>query len=450
MRKIVSLLCLLMLLMTMFTGAAMAEEKTKVVIWSNARHDYDLMAQKIDEFNATNTDNIEIVYEVYTDNYKQVAELGFDTGNGPDIFATGGGAWDLAMAGQALPLNGFMTDADYEYFDSDKNIVESVNMFDGKILSLPMSVSTVRLVYNKGIFEKAGIAKVPATFEEVAAAAKQITEKLSGEGIYGFAINLKSPASALGRTLDYMVEANNGIHYGYNFKTGRYEFDKDAEIVNFLHQMFVDGSMFPGCDQLDIDPLRTQFAAGRIGMYYSYSAAEPGVYKSQFPTEEKWDFGPLTNNGNPVGKQGVDAGKYWSISKDTQNPEAAWKVMQFLYGKDLLSAHYANGLSISMLDAVIGSVDMPEQIKEHALMAKQDTDAIWPAGPKGLTLEGENYYSVFAGYILGIPGYEDLAKLTDDLNTRYNAALDKGLADGTVTAYVFPNFDPMDPAGTMN
>ena len=102
-----------------------------------------------------------------------------------------------------------------------------------------------------------------------------------------------------------------------------------------------------------------------------------------------------------------------------------------------------------MLDDVINSVDVPAQVGEHPLMAKQDTDAIWPAGPKGLTLEGENYYSVFAGYILGIPGYEDLTKLCEDLNTRYNAALDKGLADGTVTAAVYPNFDPTDPTGTM-
>ena len=450
MKKIVSLLCLLAMLMSLFGTVAIANEKTKVVVWTNARHDYDYMSQKIDEFNATNTSNIEIVYEVYTDNYKQVAELGFDTGNGPDVFNTGAGVWDLALAGQALPLNDFLTDEDYAYFGGNKGIVESVNMFDGKILSLPMSISTVRLVYNKGILAKAGIEKVPTTFTEVVAAAKQITEKLSGDGIYGFAINLKSPASALGRTLDYMMEANYGIRYGYNFKTGRYEFDKVSDIPAFLHQMFADGSTFPGCDQLDIDPLRTQFAAGRIGMYYSYSAAEPGVYASQFPTEEKWDFAPLTTNGNPVGKQGVDAGKWWCINKDTKNPEAAWEVTKFLYSKDLLSGSYAAGLSISMLDDVINSVAVPAQVSEHPLMAKQDTDAIWPAGPKGLTLEGENYYSVFAGYILGIPGYEDLTKLCADLNTRYNAALDKGLADGTVTAAVYPNFDPMDPTGSMN
>ena len=56
---------------------------------------------------------------------------------------------------------------------------------------------------------------------------------------------------------------------------------------------------------------------------------------------------------------------------------------------------------------------------------------------------------MFAGHILGIPGYEDLDALTEDLNNRYNAALDKGLADGTVEANVYPEFDPMNPAASM-
>lgn len=39
--------------------------------------------------------------------------------------------------------------------------------------------------------------------------------------------------------------------------------------------------MLPGVESLDIDPLRAQFAEGKIGMYMSYSS-EPGVYKNQF------------------------------------------------------------------------------------------------------------------------------------------------------------------------
>ena len=45
--------------------------------------------------------------------------------------------------------------------------------------------------------------------------------------------------------------------------------------------------MLPGVESLDIDPLRAQFAAGKIGMYFNHSG-EPAVYQSQFPTKVNW------------------------------------------------------------------------------------------------------------------------------------------------------------------
>ena len=247
-----------------------------------------------------------------------------------------------------------------------------------------------------------------------------------------------------------MMQATYGLANGYNFATGRYEFDKVTDIVSFLGQMFRDGSTFPGCDQLDIDPLRTQFAAGRIGMYYSYTGAEYGVYTNQFPTDVKWDFGPLTGNGTRTGLQGADGGKWYSINKDTKVPDAAFEVLSYLESQDVLVGSYEQGLHISSIDAVIKNSEVPTAIQKHPLMAKQDTDSVWPLSPTNLVVEGENYYNVFAGYIMQIPGYEDLNALAADLNTRYNTALDKGIADGTVTPVVYPNFDPMNPTGSMN
>ncbi|MBP3523325.1 MAG: carbohydrate ABC transporter substrate-binding protein [Clostridia bacterium] len=451
MKRFLALLCVAALCLSAFAGLAVAEEKTKVVIWTNSRADYDYVLPCIEKFNETNESNIEIVYEVYSDNYQQVLELGFETGNGPDLYCTSGPVWsNVTYNGQGRPLNDMLTEEQYAFFGGEKAFVNTINMKDGDILSLPYSISTPRLVYNKDIFERAGIEKVPETFEEVIATAKTITEKLSGEGIYGFAINLKGPASALGRTLDYMMGPTAGLINGYNFKTGRYEFDKVTEIVAFLRQMFADGSAFPGCDQLDIDPLRTQFAAGRIGMYYSYTGAEYGVYTNQFVTDVDWDFGPLTGNGTRVGLQNADGGKWYAMSIDTKVPEAAFEVLSYLESLEVLSGSYEQGLHISMIDEVIKNSEVPAAIQAHPLMAKQETDGLYPIAPTGVAIEGEDYYNVFAGHILGIPGYEDLDALAQDLNARYNAALDKGIADGTVKEVVYPNFDPMNPAGSMN
>ena len=67
-RKMVSLFLALVMLLSMVSISAVAEEKTQVLVWTNARHDYDFFVDLINRYNAENDKNIEITMEVYTDN----------------------------------------------------------------------------------------------------------------------------------------------------------------------------------------------------------------------------------------------------------------------------------------------------------------------------------------------------------------------------------------------
>lgn len=425
-----------------------AHEKTVVTVWTDTRNDFDYMSQKVKEFNDA-SDTIEIDYQVMSENFYQMVELSFDTNSAPDLYNSGQSTSRLAFAGKALPLNDYLTEEQRAYYGGDASFVEGINMKDGKILTVPCTTSTVRLVYNKDVLDAAGVKEVPQTFDELVSAAKQITEKLSDQGIYGFAINLKSPGSALSRSLDYFVNLNEGIRQGWNFATGHYEFEKYIREAKVLRQIFADGSAFPGCDQLDIDPLRTQFAAGKIGMYFSWTAAEPGVYANQFKTDANWDFAPIPTfgDGSPSYSQPQAAGVTYFISSTCKHPVEAYEVLTYLNSPEVRGPWYSQGYGIVLLQSVLDSAQPPEAMAAHPLMASQATDKIWPPAPVGYTLEGEDYNSVFAGYILGIPGYEDIEALTADLSARYNSALEKGMKDGVVTAYTFENFDPANPSG---
>ena len=92
---------------------------------------------------------------------------------------------------------------------------------------------------------------------------------------------------------------------GYDFEKGEYDFTTWADELKLWTELLSDECAFPGCESLDIDPLRTQFAAGKIGMYMSYSHAEPGVYANQFPMDsDKWDCAPIpTAGGKELGQQ---------------------------------------------------------------------------------------------------------------------------------------------------
>lgn len=107
------------------------------------------------------------------------------------------------------------------------------------------------------------------------------------EGIYGFALNFKNPKQAFDRSIREILSLSGYQGLGYDLKTYQFDFAPYAQVIEYFKQMYKDGSILPGAESLDIDPLRAQFAAGKIRMYLSFST-EPGVYKDQFPTEINW------------------------------------------------------------------------------------------------------------------------------------------------------------------
>ena len=280
------------------------EEKTVINIWSKDRHDADYVQKKIDEYNENNTDNIEVNYQLYTDNYVQAVDMAVQSGEMPDILVFHEGVFDKYIGeDQWADLYEFMDDDMKEMF---KDVIhEGYNEFDGKLYFIPTTGTTCRLFYNKEIFDRVGIENPPETLEEMVEDAKLITSELAGEGIYGFAENMKSASAGLSRSMIVGLQSETGAPMGYDFEKGEYDFTTWADELKLWTELLSDECAFPGCESLDIDPLRTQFAAGKIGMYMSYSHAEPGVYANQFPMDsDKWDCAPIpTAGGKKLGKQ---------------------------------------------------------------------------------------------------------------------------------------------------
>jgi multiple sugar transport system substrate-binding protein len=421
-----------------------SQAKTVIKVWTLNRADQDYMNSKIAQFNKENQDNIQIDYQIYAENYNQSLDIALATNEGPDIFFDGGTAFqDHLPKGDLAPLNKYVT-PDYKKRFGDGAFLEGINVIDGNIYSLPAIGTTPRLFYNKGIFEKAGIAAPPKSLDEMVQDAKQITSKLKGQGIYGFAANLKNPAQAYSRSIDYILMRSGGVEAGYDFVNGKYDFTGYKPILNAYREIFTSGAAFPGSESLDIDPLRTQFAAGKIGMYISWTHSEPGVYMNQFPTKENWDVAQLpTIDGTVKGTQHINlAGRWFLMNAHSKNQDKAWKVMEFLYSDDLLSGYYKNGLGMVTLPSVLQKAEKPDTVKKWPNLELTEKDKIWPAVPIGVKPEGNDMYFVFNAIILGAM---DVDKGIADLNTRYNAAYDKALKDGKTKKIQYPNFTPDNP-----
>ncbi|WP_431087517.1 ABC transporter substrate-binding protein [Paenibacillus sp. 8b26] len=421
-------------------------EKTKVIYWTPDRHDADFMKAKVDKFNQTNRDNIEVEMNVMGDNYPQAVDISFASKQAPDVLQIND-FQTYYKKGYLAPINSYMSDEMKATFKD--SLIENKNTIDGKIFTLPNTGQIWRLIYNKDIFKKAGIATPPTTLADMVVAAKKITEVGKSEGIYGFASPFKS-GNGFWRAANTIagVSNNTGID-GYNYKTGQFDFGMYKDIALALRQMKEDGSMLPGVENLDIDPLRAQFAQGKIGMYINHSA-EPGVYKDQFPTTENWGAVPVPSiDGTIKGASQIIGGSYIGISADSAHKEAAWKFMEYVYSKELQSEYYEKGYGISLIPAVLSSGKKPSIPGIEGFLPKQ-VDAIYPANPSIITessLEGMKWAEAFNVFVFT---GGDVDAIIKDLNTRYNTSLEKLRAAGTTNIVADPNFDAAKLQGKLS
>ena len=427
------------------SGSTPAEAEGKITIsyWTTNRHDQAYMTPLIEEFNETNDKNIYIDYQVYADNYSQMLDLAFSTNTAPDVYQlTGTDALEVVVneKNQLLDLAPYM-DEEYRARFGEGAFVEGINALGDCIYSLPYTASASRLFYNQDIFDRVGIDGPPETLDELVADATLITEQLSSEGIYGFSGNFKSAATSVSRSIDMLVMRSGGTRSGFDYSTGTYDFSSYKPVLEAFKEMFATGVAFPGSESLDIDPLRTQFAAGNIAMYISISHAEPGVYESQFPTDINWNCAQLpTVSGEVEGKQQLwFGGSNLGINPATEHPDEAWEVMKFLHSDEVMGPYHTAGLGTVMIPSAAESAEEPAAIEKMPNLAINDNDQNWPPLPAGVVVEGKDYYTVCVECIFGMT---DIDSAIEDLNTRYNAAYDKLVESGT-ERIVYPNFDPL-------
>ncbi|MFS0868490.1 ABC transporter substrate-binding protein [Paenibacillus xylanilyticus] len=416
-----------------------ANAKTKITYWTGDRHDSEFVKETIDTFNQTNKDNIEVELVIKGDDFDQALDMSYQTSEPPDVIRVKENTIQtFYKKGFLAPIDEFLTDEMKDKFP----VMEDLNSFEGKRYSLPNYGTTMRLIYNKELFAKAGIETPPTTLDELVDTAKKITEVGKANGAYGFAQNFKSPSSAFGRSARVIAEVSGYGGFGYDFKTARYDFSGFKPIIEAFKKIKDDGSMLPGVESLDIDPLRAQFAEGKIGMYLSFSA-EAGVYQSQFPAKIDWAAAPVPSiDGHFNGASGFLGGQWLAISSESEHKEAAWKFLTYMYDESILQQYQEKGFGISMVPVVSAVAAKPEVKGIDGFLPNQ-YDGVWPVYP-AVPVQGIKSDDAFFTYMLS---GGDLDNIINDLNTRYNAALDAAIANGEVKAEPIADFNPLNLAG---
>ena len=309
----------------------------KVLVWTNNRHDAEYMEEIVKSFNEENQGRIEMEYVITTENYINMITMAISSDQAPDIFCVGAATagFDLnsfVASGIIQPLNPLLSDEFKGVYDLGKLSYPGINALGEDIYFVPTCQrSGNRLLYNKEMFEAAGITKDPETLEEVVEAAKKMTE--AGGGIkYG--IGMPGLSASFKRFLYPAAEVSGILPYDY--VNGRYDFTGYKPVIEAARQMFTDGSMIPGAASLKIDPLRVQFAEGNSGIIGNASQ-EVGVLTDQFPAKMEWGVAEIPSlDGTIKGSLSALPQTGWAMTTTAENPAAAAKVIEYLSSVDVM------------------------------------------------------------------------------------------------------------------
>ncbi|MGI5990611.1 MAG: ABC transporter substrate-binding protein [Lachnospiraceae bacterium] len=416
---------------------AEAEGKTVVNVWSNDRHDEEYVTEMIDQYNETNTDNIYIELTIITDNYDTMIQMAVNgESNAPDVIGSPSSSLsNWVDSGILEPLNDYI-DSDPEYQTVNEpydHMYEGLNAQNGQIYYVYSGMrSGVRVEYNKDLLEENGYTSIPKTLDEYIEMAQTITDNGNGE-YYGVGFTSSSPFE---RFLE-MVGEVSGI-YRYDYVNGRFDFSGYKELIEKGQELVK--AAYP--DQQGVDNMRALFAQGAFALW-SNASQEASVFTEQLPiTDFEWGVAEVPSlTGEIKGALETTPSKGYGMISTSEHKDAAWKVISYFQSEEFLKGYLEGGYCLPITDYMDSRIDK-SKIGRLADFSKLDYEDVYPTVP-AVNIEGDDYRTVLWNAVMG---YISADEAIEDLNTRYNEALEADVASGSVKRLVISDYDPLHPS----
>lgn len=174
------------------------------------------------------TSKVKLSFNGGNDFALQKTVAGFTAGNYPDIaYQYGSSAAQLAKQPKLVDLTSKVTAPSFDWNDFYPSERDATTV-DGKIVGIPALVDNLSLVYNKKLFDQAGIAEPTAswTWQDFRAAAKKLTDP--GSGTYGWSYVNDGSEDTVWRYLAMLWQAGGDLLTSDNSKPA---FDSPAGLA---------------------------------------------------------------------------------------------------------------------------------------------------------------------------------------------------------------------------
>lgn len=299
------------------------KERTEVRLsgWASSPEETALLESLLYKFSVENPDII-VKYEPITGDYWASLKTMIASGTEPDVYYMDIFQYPaFAHDDVLLPLDDLMASTGTKKEDFIPSLIDAFST-DGKVYGIPKDFNTLGLFYNKDMFAAAGIPEPTDdwTWDDLKAAAEKLTNLSDPTKlVYGFGV----PADA-GR-FPVFVFQNGGSVMTPDYTDTLLDAPEAVGATEFYTNFRKDKI---GAIPADLGEgwQGTVFGKGQFGMVYEGGWLIPYL-KTQFPNLK---YGVVTPPSGPGGEGNMIFTVSWSIARSSKNPEAAWRVIEFL------------------------------------------------------------------------------------------------------------------------
>jgi len=273
--------------------------------------------------------NISVKFKHVADNYTVALKTRIASGDAPDLFDGNG---YVANAGYVEP--GYVLDL------SDTGLIDSVlpqfqvaGQYNGKAYGLPTLAQATGMIYNKAVFEKAGIANPPKTLDEL----QQAIDKIRALGVTPIATGFKDVWVSHQMFWDVLGQNANGGDFEQWYQdmvSAKATFSTNEGLKkSFALLDLVKGNTFDRPLASDINNMMNNLATDKAGIAFQGVWTYPSNIVNINP-DAPLGLAPIPISNNPedavmlYSAQGV-----MFVSKDTKKAEEAKSFLKWLTSK---------------------------------------------------------------------------------------------------------------------
>ncbi len=277
--------------------------------------------------------------------YWTLLEAGASGGDMPDVF------WMHSNEAVKYMPNDILLDitdqvAKSEVLEMDKfpEDLKQMYQWEGKTYALPKDMDTIAVWYNKTLFDDAGIPYPDGswTWDEFYEIAQKLTK--DDGSVYGFAANPSNEQD----TWMNIVYTMGGCVLNDQGMSG-FDDPKTIEAMEFVDKMV--HTVMPPASTMSETGTDVLFGSGKVAMITQGSWMVAGFKDNEYIAEHA-AVARLPKDAATGRSVSLYNGLGWAASKNTKNPEGAYKLIEWFTTKDMQQKQAELGVTMAAYEGV--------------------------------------------------------------------------------------------------